>query len=136
MRTILVVDDEPEILRLVSAMLVSNGYHVLSADTGENAVRLFMANPHIDLLLTDVGAPGMDGPTIAQQIAVLKPDIKVLFMSGYDGTQVVQRYVTEKGYSLIIKPFTMQQLGTKVQAVLAEDVRSMGTGGEAGGQLD
>jgi hypothetical protein len=45
----------------------------------------------------------------------------VLFMSGYDGTQVVRRYVVEKGYSLLIKPFTMDQLGSKVQAVLAEE---------------
>jgi two-component system cell cycle sensor histidine kinase/response regulator CckA len=118
-KTILVVDDEPEIRKLVAAMLTRNGYHVLSADTGENAIRLFKNHPDTDLLLTDVVAPGMSGPMIADQIAALDPDIKVLFMSGYDGTQVVQRYVVEKGYSLLIKPFTMEQLERKVQAVLA-----------------
>ena len=80
-------------------------------------------NPDTDLLLTDVVAPGMSGPMIADQIAALKPDIKVLFMSGYDSTQVVQRYVVEKGYSLLIKPFTMEQLETKIRAVLAGNVR-------------
>jgi DNA-binding NtrC family response regulator len=115
---VLVVDDEPEIRKLVSAMLSRNGYNVLSADTGENAIRLFKNNPDTELLLTDVVAPGMSGPMIADQIALLKPGIKVLFMSGYDGTQVVQRYVVEKGYSLLIKPFTMEQLEQKVYAVL------------------
>ena len=117
-RTILVVDDEPEIRKLVTAMLTRNGYRVLTADSGENAVRLFRNNPGVDLLLTDVVAPGMSGPMIADQIAQMRPDIKVVFMSGYDGTQVVQRYVVEKGYSLLIKPFTMEQLGAMVSEVL------------------
>ncbi len=118
-QTILVVDDEPEIRKLVSAMLTRNGYSVLSADTGENAVRLFKNHPEITLLLTDVVAPGMSGPMIADYIAALKPGIRVLFMSGYDERQVVQRYVVEKGYSLLIKPFTMEQLERKVNLVLA-----------------
>lgn len=132
MKTILVVDDEPEIRKLVSAMLTRSGYRVLSADTGENAIRLFKTNPDTDLLLTDVVAPGMSGPMIADQIAALKPDIKVLFMSGYDSTQVVQRYVVGKGYSLLIKPFTMEQLGSKVRAVLEGDVKQMGSRGGSG----
>jgi DNA-binding NtrC family response regulator len=117
-KTVLVVDDEAEIRKLVTAMLAQNGYRVLTADTGENAVRLFRSNPEVELLLTDVGAPGMSGPMIADQIAALKPDVKVLFMSGYDGTQVVQRYVVEKGYSLLIKPFTLEQLEDKVRDVM------------------
>ncbi|MDE3196746.1 MAG: response regulator, partial [Acidobacteriota bacterium] len=88
-KTILVVDDEPEVRKLVTAMLTRNGYRVLTADTGENAVRVYNNNPDIDLLLTDVVAPGMSGPMIADQIAARKPDLKVLFMSGYDGSQVV-----------------------------------------------
>ena len=123
---VLVVDDEPEVRKLVAAMLVRNGYRVVSADSGENAIRLFKNNPDTDLLLTDVVAPGMSGPMIADQIAALKADIKVLFMSGYDGTQVVQRYVVEKGYSLLIKPFTMEQLERKVRAVLEGGGQSMG----------
>jgi CheY-like chemotaxis protein len=122
---VLVVDDEPEIRKLVAAMLARNGYRVLSADSGENALRLFKSNPDTDLLLTDVVSPGMSGPMIADQISALKPDIKVLFMSGYDGTQVVQRYVVEKGYSLLTKPFSMEQLESKVRAVLSTDGRTM-----------
>ncbi|HVW87403.1 MAG TPA: response regulator [Bryobacteraceae bacterium] len=119
-KTILVVDDEPEIRKLVTAMLTRNGYRILTADTGENAVRLFRNNPGIELLLTDVVAPGMSGPMIADEIAAMKPDIKVLFMSGYDSTQVVQRYVVEKGYSLLVKPFTMEELEQKVRDVLGK----------------
>ena len=125
-KTILVVDDEPEIRKLVTAMLTRNGYRVLTADTGENAVRLYHNNPDIDMLRTDVVAPGMSGPMIADQIAGLKPDIKVLFMSGYDSTQVVQRYVVEKGYSLLSKPFTIDELEQKVRQVLTGQSRAAG----------
>jgi CheY-like chemotaxis protein len=126
--TVLVVDDEPEIRKLVSAMLTKNGYRVLTADTGENAVRLFRSNPEVALLLTDVVAPGMSGPMIADQIAALRPGIRVLFMSGYDNTQVVQRYVVEKGYSLLVKPFSMIQLEQKVREVLGGSTRTSGAG--------
>ena len=128
MKTILVVDDEPEIRKLVAAMLTRNGYRVLTADTGENAVRLFKGNPDVELLLTDVVAPGMSGPMIADQVAALRPDIKVLFMSGYDSTQVVQRYVVEKGYSLLVKPFTMEQLEEKVRTVLGGSGKTSAAG--------
>jgi len=101
-------------------MLTKAGYRVLSADTGENAIHLFKTNPDTTLLLTDVVAPGMSGPMIADEIAALNPAIKVLFMSGYDGTQVVQKYVVDRGYSLLVKPFTMEQLERKVNAVLAK----------------
>src|SRR5689334_4572530 len=99
MQTILVVEDEPRVLKLVSMMLDTKGYRVLPAATGDQALRLLAENPDVDLLLTDVVAPGMSGPMIADQIAAQRPGIKVLFMSGYDGTQVVQRYVIEQGYS-------------------------------------
>lgn len=123
MRAILVVDDEPDVLKLVARMLARDGYRVHAADNGENAIRLFQANPDTELLLSDVIAPGMSGPMIADEIAAIKPDIKVLFMTGYDGTQVVRRYVIEKGYSVIVKPFTMDQLVTKVRAVLGVEGR-------------
>ena len=125
--TVLVVDDEPEVRKLVAAMLTRKGYRSFSADTGENAIKIFRNNPNIALLLTDVVAPGMSGPMIADQVAAIKPDIKVLFMSGYDNTQVVQRYVVEKGYSLLVKPFTMEQLEQKVQAVLKGEAQSQVT---------
>jgi hypothetical protein len=120
-KTILVVDDEPDIRKLVTAMLTKSGYRVLTADSGDHAIRLFRNHPETDLLLTDVVAPGMSGPMIADRIAAMNPNIKVLFMSGYDGTQVVQRYVVESGYSLLVKPFTMEELERKVQSVLRDE---------------
>ena len=120
-KTILVVDDEPEVRKLVGAMVGRYGFEVLTADTGEHAIKLFNnRSGNIDLLLTDVVAPGMSGPMIADKLSELRPGLKVLFMSGYDNTQVVQRYVVEKGYALLHKPFTIDELGRKVEQVLGE----------------
>jgi two-component system cell cycle sensor histidine kinase/response regulator CckA len=118
-KTILVVDDEPEIRKLVSAMLTPHGYRIILADTGEQAIKVFRKQAKdIDLLLTDVVAPGMAGPTLADQLTELKPDLRVLFMSGYDNRQVVQKYVVEKGSLLLTKPFTLKQLKEKVEEAL------------------
>lgn len=112
-------------------MLTKSGYRVHAAQDGANAIRLFRDNPDTELLLSDVIAPGMTGPMIAEQIAAIKPDIKVLFMTGYDGTQVVQRYVVEKGYAVIVKPFTLDELAAKICDVLgAEGIQIDGSAGE------
>ncbi len=122
-KTILVVDDEPEVRKLVGAMVTRHGYNVLTADSGDHAITLFRhATTPIDLLLTDVVAPGMSGPMLADKLVEMQPGLRVLFMSGYDQTQVVQHYVVEKGYALLIKPFTLDQLGRKVEEVLGETV--------------
>ena len=73
-KTILVVDDEPEVRKLVGAMVSRYGFNVLTADTGEHAITLFKKKiDEIDLLLTDVVAPGMSGPMLADKLAELKP---------------------------------------------------------------
>ena len=120
-KTILVVDDEPEIRKLVGAMVARHGYNVLTADSGEHALTLVrnLKDP-IYLLLTDVVAPGMSGPVLADKLVEQQPGLRVLFMSGYDHTQVVQRYVVEKGYALLHKPFTVEELGRKVADMLRE----------------
>ena len=118
-KTILVVDDEPEIRKLVSAMVTAKGYNVLTADSGEHAITLVKNHKTpIDLLLTDVVAPGMSGPMLADKLVEQQPDLRVLFMSGYDNTNVVQRYVVEKGHALLHKPFTVEELGRKVAEML------------------
>ncbi len=119
-KTILVVDDEPEVRKLVGAMVTHYGYRVLTADSGNHAITLFKKNRPIDLLLTDVVAPGMSGPMLADKLTNLQPGLKVLFMSGYDNTHVVQHYVVEKGHALIPKPFDLETLGAKVQEVLGQ----------------
>ncbi|MDQ6666194.1 MAG: response regulator [Acidobacteriota bacterium] len=117
--TILVVDDEPEVRKLVSAMLTRSGYKLVMSDSGDNALKIFKKyDPPIDLLLTDVVAPGMSGPMLADQLTEIQPGLRVLFMSGYDQSQVVRKYVVDRGFALLAKPFTMEQLESKVAEVL------------------
>lgn len=118
-KVILVVDDEPEILRLIEASLAGYGYQVVTAKGAEAAIREFerMAQPP-DLILTDVVMPGMSGPMLVDHLLALRPGSRVLFMSGYDDRQVVQRYVLEKGFRLIRKPFTVSALRAAIQEVV------------------
>ena len=74
----------------------------------------------IDLLLTDVVAPGMSGPMLAEKLTELQPGLKVLYMSGYDNTHVVKQYVEKQGHALLRKPFDLETLGQKVQGMLEE----------------
>lgn len=117
MYTILVVDDEPDVLKLVETMLVEDGYQVVAAKSADIAVQAFEQMPQpLDLLLTDVVMPGMSGPMLADRLLAKQADLKVLFMSGYDDRQVVQRYVLGKGFRLLPKPFTIRALRMAVKA--------------------
>jgi two-component system cell cycle sensor histidine kinase/response regulator CckA len=123
-RTILVVDDEPEIRKLVGAMVSNLGYTVMTADSGEHALTLYKNNKGpIDLLITDVVAPGMSGPMLADKLTEIQPDLKVLYISGYDNTHVVQKYVVEKGHALLAKPFTVDEIQAKVRELLKPAAR-------------
>ena len=118
-KTILVVDDEPEIRKLVGAMVGQLGYNVLTADSGEHALTLYRHHGPLELLITDVVAPGMSGPMLADKLSALQPGLRVLFISGYDNTHVVQKYVVEKGHALLAKPFTVAELKAKVKELLS-----------------
>jgi two-component system cell cycle sensor histidine kinase/response regulator CckA len=127
-RTILVVDDEPEIRKLVGAMVSNFGYTVMTADSGEHALTLYKNNKGpIDLLITDVVAPGMSGPMLADKLTEIQPDLKVLYISGYDNTHVVQKYVVEKGHALLSKPFTVEEIQSKVRELISPIVKSSAT---------
>jgi CheY-like chemotaxis protein len=118
-KTILVIDDEPEIRKLVGAMVTQFGYAVLTADSGEHALTIYRNHKgHIEMLIADVVAPGMSGPMVADKLTAMQPDLKVLYISGYDNTHVVQKYVVEKGHALLSKPFTLEQLKTKMAELL------------------
>ena len=122
--TVLVVDDEPDMLRLVDAILTEQGYKVTLSKGAENAIRTFeKLHPRPDLILTDVVMPGMSGPMLIDHLLTIEPNIKVLFMSGYDDRQVVQRYVVEKGFALVAKPFSFQKLSASVKDVLEGNPR-------------
>ena len=124
-KTILVVDDEPEVRKLVSAMIGSRGYTVLTADSGEHALALYekLGTP-IDILVTDVVSPGMSGPMLADRLLARQPDLKVLFISGYDHSHVVQSYVLNRGCTLLAKPFSVHQLRSIVDDLLSGAPRS------------
>ncbi len=121
-RTVLVVDDEPDVLRLVQTILSEDGYNVVPAGDAERAIRAFEKMPRRpDLILTDVVMPGMSGPMLVERLLALDPELKFLFMSGYDDRQVVQRYVIERGFRLIAKPFTVKSLRAEIEAIIAAD---------------
>jgi PAS domain S-box-containing protein len=119
--TILLVEDEPEVRKLVCEMLVRLGYQVLEACDGPEALALLQARgPVVDLLLTDVIMPQMSGPELAGHLAALRPGLKVLYMSGYPGEIIARRRVadTEAALPLLPKPFTRETLGWKIRQVL------------------
>ncbi len=119
-KTILVVDDEPEVRKLVGAVVNQSGYTALTADSGEHALTLVRKQKDpLALLITDVVQPGMSGPMLADRLTALQPDLKVLYISGYDNTHVVQKYVVEKGHALLTKPFNLDDLRAKMNALLA-----------------
>jgi DNA-binding NtrC family response regulator len=131
-KKVLVVDDEPDMLRLVEAILVEQGYEVTVAKGSDAAIRVFeQMTRKPDLVLTDVVMPGMSGPMMVDHMLSVEPNLRVLFMSGYDDRQVVQRYVVEKGFALIPKPFTLKRLGDFVRNVLDGDLMSPAVSSDA-----
>jgi DNA-binding response OmpR family regulator len=120
--TILVVDDEPVVLDTVRDGLTAHGYQVLSAASGNEALQVSQAHQgSIALALVDVIMPGMSGPEVAQRLHAARPDLKVLFMSGFS-TEVVVVHGLGAGDPLLVKPFSLDTLGRKVHEIL--DYRS------------
>jgi PAS domain S-box-containing protein len=120
--TILLVEDEPALLRMTHEMLALQGYVVLATGTPGDAIRL--AGEHagtIHLLLTDVVMPEMNGRDLAQQVLSVHPRIRRLFMSGYTANVIAHHGVLEEGAHFIQKPFAVKELAAKVRAVLDGD---------------
>ncbi len=119
--TVLIVEDEPSILTLVQRFLKRLEYNVLTASTPKNAAAV--AEEHdgrIDLLITDVVMPGMNGRELAENLRTRYPRIKVLFMSGYSANAIAHHGVLDPGVNFIQKPFTNQDLAVKVKEALKE----------------
>jgi len=116
--TILAVDDDRWVLALARDILAGEGYHVLEASGGEDALRIAEGDAGaIHLLLTDVVMPRMDGRELAQRLRSTRLETKVLFMSAFT-TELVADYGVISGDPLITKPFTMAGLTHKVREVL------------------
>jgi PAS domain S-box-containing protein len=117
--TILVVEDEANLRRLTRQFLENQGYTVLEAADGAAAVQICVAHQGlIALLLTDVIMPGMNGRELAQRVSEIRPNMKVLYMSGYTENAIGHNGTLDAGITLLQKPFTLHALKAKVREVL------------------
>lgn len=114
---VLVVDDDASVLFASRRILSRYGYTVFEAPGGEEALQVAREQaPRIDVVLTDIRMPGMDGPTLANQLVALLPAVRIVFMSGYaDGLQELKA----PGRAFLAKPFTVEQLTDTLASVLA-----------------
>jgi two-component system cell cycle sensor histidine kinase/response regulator CckA len=131
METILLVDDEADVVATAREMLEEVGYLILDALNAEDAVRIAIGHTGpIHLLLTDVVMPGTSGQSLAQQLAIQRPTMKVLFMSTFALTKGQQQFADaesglELGAPIILKPFTSERLTEKIREVLATKPASL-----------
>ena len=117
--TILVVEDEVNLRRLTRQFLENQGYQVLEAADGAAAVQICVAHQGtIHLLLTDVIMPGMNGRELAHRVSEIRPNIKVMYMSGYTENAIGHNGTLDAGITLLQKPFTLHALKAKVREVL------------------
>jgi len=121
--TVFLVEDDEDVLRVARAALRTHGYRVLDARSGDEARRLATGYPHrIDLVVTDVVMPGLDGPGLVEQLRVTRPKLKALLISGYSKRAIMQHGLVPPGTPFLEKPFTPAQLLHTVRALLDEPV--------------
>jgi len=117
--TVLIVEDDAAILELAKSILMQLGYAVLAASTPDQAMELARNQEGgIDLLITDVVMPQMNGKQLAQRIAEFSDGFKCLYMSGYTADIIANRGVLDEGVHFLQKPFSIKELATKVREVL------------------
>jgi CheY-like chemotaxis protein len=116
--TVLVVDDAEGLRELAKRLLQGQGFTVLVAANATEALEQFERTPSIDVLLTDVVMPGASGPELTRQLVEQRPDLKVIYMSGYTEDAIVHHGVLNPGIAFVHKPFTADTLGRKIREVL------------------
>jgi two-component system cell cycle sensor histidine kinase/response regulator CckA len=107
--TVLLVEDEPMVRAVAERALTRHGYRVITADNGEEALEQLAKAEHIDLLISDVVMPGMDGPTVVREARKSRPDLKILFMSGYAEEQL-RNSIDIENVNFLPKPFSVTEL--------------------------
>jgi PAS domain S-box-containing protein len=118
--TVLVVDDEPSVRLLIHEVLEELGYRVLEAETGASGLQVLESIGRVDLLVTDVGLPGgMNGRQLADAALVSRPDLKVLFITGYAENAVIGDGCLKSGMHVLTKPFSLETLGERVREIIA-----------------
>jgi CheY-like chemotaxis protein len=117
--TVLVVEDEDAVRTLMRLTLEARGYRVLGAASPNEALELVARHPgSIPLVVTDVIMPGMSGGELAERLAALRPEIRVIFVSGYTDDTIAHQGVLDPGVHFLQKPFTLDGLARKVREVL------------------
>ena len=118
--TVLVVDDEPTVRMLVTEVLEDLGYAAIEAADGAAGLRVLQSNARIDLLATDVGLPGgLNGRQVADAARAVRPDLKVLFITGYAENAVLSHAYLDPGMHVLTKPFALDALATRMQDLIA-----------------
>jgi CheY-like chemotaxis protein len=116
---VLVIDDEPTIRMLIAELLAEAGYTVIEAPDGPAGMKMLESNARIDLLITDVGLPGgMNGRQVADLARVGRPNLKVLFITGYAENAVIGRSRLEDGMFVMTKPFQMDLLAHRIREII------------------
>jgi CheY-like chemotaxis protein len=117
--TVLIVDDEEIVRMLMVDVLREAGYRTLEAEAGAAGLKVLQSQVRVDLLITDVGLPGgVNGRQVADAARVIRPDLKVLFVTGYAENAVVANGHLDPGMQIITKPFAIETFGAKVRDVI------------------
>jgi CheY-like chemotaxis protein len=117
--TVLVIDDEPTVRMLIVEVLVEAGYAALEAEDGPSGLKILDSGVRVDLLITDVGLPGgMNGRQVADAARASRPDLKILFVTGYAENAAVGNGHLEPGMEVITKPFVMADLADKITQMI------------------
>ena len=117
--TVLVVEDEPVVRAVILEMLVEQGYRTLEAVDGPSGLRILQGNEQIDLLVTDVGLPGINGRQLADQARETRPGLKILFVTGYAESVAIADGFLQPGMEMITKPFDLDNLSRRVRAMVS-----------------
>jgi PAS domain S-box-containing protein len=117
-QTVLVVEDEPLVRLLIIDLLEELGYQSLEANDGPSGLRILQSPQRIDLLITDIGLPGLNGRQVADAARVTRPDLKVLFMTGYAEKAAIANGILASGMQMITKPFAMDALTKRIRDLM------------------
>ena len=117
--TVLVVEDEPIVRGVILEMLQDQGFRTLEAVDGPSGLRLLRSRARIDLLVTDVGLPGLTGRQLADQARETRPGLKILFMTGYAESAAISQGFLQPGMEMITKPFELDNLSRKIRSMVS-----------------
>jgi PAS domain S-box-containing protein len=116
--TVLVVDDEPAVRMLVTEVLGDLEYQAIEAEDGPSGLKILETSRRVDLLITDVGLPGLNGRQLADAALALRPKLKVLFITGYAENAVIGNGQLKHGMHILTKPFALEELGRRIKNIL------------------